>query len=124
MGGGRVALQMPEDWGDLQNTDDEADNYVQVTSSGGTLGDWGTNDDTVEVDLDSFEEGDSVRFTLENVVAQPSNLGVVNFKIYSAGNAGESLELVVGEEPPAWRVYQCGCQSGIAARTGLPHRLH
>ena len=45
-------------------------------------------------------KGDRVRFALKNVVAQPSNLGVVNFTIYSAGKAGETLELVVGEEPP------------------------
>ena len=96
---GQVALQMPADWGDLQQTEADEDNYVQVTSSGGTLGDWDTNDDTVEVNLGAFDEGDRVRFALSNVVAQPSNLGVVNFLIYSAGNAGESLELVVGEEP-------------------------
>ena len=97
---GQVALQMPADWGDLQQTEADEDNYVQVTSSGGTLGDWDTNDDTVEVNLGAFDEGDRVNFALSNVVAQPSNLGVVNFLIYSAGNAGESLELVVGEEPP------------------------
>ena len=100
MNGGRVALQMPEDWGDLQNTDDEADNYVQVTPSGGTLGDWDVADDIVEVNLATFDEGDRVNFALKNVVAQPSNLGVVNFTIYSAGEAGEPLDLVVGEEPP------------------------
>ena len=49
MNGGQVALQMPEDWGDLQNTDDDEDNYVQVTSSGGTLGDWDVTDDIVEL---------------------------------------------------------------------------
>ena len=91
MDGGRVALQMPENWGDLQNTDDEANNYVQVTSSGGTLGDWDVTDDIVEVDLTTFGENNRVNFALKNVVAQPSNLGVVNFTIYSAGKGGEEL---------------------------------
>ena len=100
MNGGQVALQMPADWGDLQQTEADEDNYVQVTSSGGTLGDWDTSDDIVEVNLATFDEGDRVNFALKNVVAQPSNLGVVNFTIYSAGKDGEGLELVVGEEPP------------------------
>ena len=89
MNGGQVALQMPADWGDLQQTEADEDNYVQVTSSGGTLGDWDTSDDIVEVNLDTFDEGDRVNFALKNVVAQPSNLGVVNFRIYSAGKDGE-----------------------------------
>ena len=100
MDGGRVALQMPDNWGDLQNTDDDEDNYVQVTASGGTLGDWDVTDDIVEVDLTTFGESNRVNFALKNVVAQPSNLGVVNFRIYSAGKGGEELDLVVGEQPP------------------------
>ena len=101
MNDGQVALQMPENWGDLQEEDEDADNYVQVTPSGGTLGSWSTNGDIVVVNLDTFDENDTVRFALKNVVAQPSNLGVVGFKIYSAGQVGDDLELVVGEEPPA-----------------------
>ena len=31
MTGGQVALQMPADWGDLQQTEADEDNYVQVT---------------------------------------------------------------------------------------------
>ena len=100
MTGGKVALQMPPDWGDLQNEDDTKDNYVQVTSSRGTLGDWATSGDTIEVNLGAFAEGGTVRFALENVVAQPSNIGVANFTIFSAGEAGDDLEAVVGEQPP------------------------
>ena len=100
MDGGQVDLQMPEDWGDLQQTDADEDNFVQVTGSGGTLGDWDTNGDIVQVNLATFDDGDTVRFALSNVVAQPSQLGVANFLIRSAGKAGESLEPVVGEEPP------------------------
>ena len=101
MDGGRVALQMPENWGDLQQDDDTANNYVQVTSSGGTIDDdWDVTDDIVEVDLTTFGEDNRVNFALKNVVAQPSNLGVVNFTIYSAGKGGEELDLVVGEQPP------------------------
>ena len=49
MDGGKVALQMPPDWGDLQDENDTKDNYVQVTPS--TLEDWATSGDTVEVNL-------------------------------------------------------------------------
>ena len=132
MDGGQVALQMPPDWGDLQNENDTKDNYVQVTSSGGTLGDWATSGDTVEVILADFDKGDTVRFALKNVVAQPSNIGVTNFTIYSAGEAGDSLEAVVGEEPPdgaytnagedlsklLGRVYQTDC---LDDPTGTPN---
>ena len=100
MDGGRVALQMPDNWGDLQQDDAAADNYVKVTNVGGTLGDWDTNDDIVEANLATFNKGNTVRFALENVVAQPSNLGVVNFTIYSAGTDGEDLDIVVGQAPP------------------------
>ena len=71
MNGGQVDLQMPEDWGDLQQTEADEDNYVQVTGSGGTLGDWDTNGDIVQVNLATFDDGDTVRFALSNVVAQP-----------------------------------------------------
>ena len=100
MDGGQVVLQMPDGWGDLQKDDADEENYVQVTASGGTVGEWFTNEDVVDVNLGTFDENDTVRFALTNVVAQPSNLGVANFTIYSAGKAGETLSLVVGEEPP------------------------
>ena len=100
MDGGQVDLQMPANWGDLQQTDATKDNFVEVTPSGGTIGDWDTNGDLVQVNLTDFDDGDTLRFALSNVVAQPSQLGVVNFLIRSAGKAGESLEPVVGEEPP------------------------
>ena len=61
MNGGQVDLQMPEDWGDLQQTDADEDNFVQVTGSGGTLGDWDTNGDIVQVNLATFDDGDTVR---------------------------------------------------------------
>ena len=124
MDGGQVALQMPPDWGDLQNEDDTKDNYVQVTASGGTLGDWATSGDTVEVNLDKFAKGNTVRFALKNVVAQPSNIGVANFMIFSAGEAGDDLEPVVGEAPPdagiPMRVLICrSCSDGFIEPTAL-----
>ena len=85
------------------------DNYVQVTPSGGTLEAAGaTNGDIVVVNLDTnfAIENDTVRFALENVVAQPSNLGVVGFKIYSAGQVGDDLEASCRRGTPGWRIFQ------------------
>ena len=100
MNGGQVALQMPDGWGDLQQTDENADNYVQVTGLGGGDPTWDTNNDIVEANLgNDFGKGDTVKFVLENVVAQLSDLGVAEFTIYSGGSDGELVELVVGEAP-------------------------
>ena len=100
MNGGQVALQMPDGWGDLQQIDEKADNYVQVTGLGGGDPTWDTNNDIVEANLgNDFGKGDTVKFVLENVVAQLSDLGVAEFTIYSGGSDGELVELVVGEAP-------------------------
>ena len=100
MTGGRVVLQMPDGWGDLQNTQSSARNYVQVTGSGLSNDDWDVNSDIVEVNLKTFEKGNAVKFALNRVVPQFTELGIAEFRISSAGNAGETVDLLVGEPYP------------------------
>ena len=100
MTGGQVVLQMPDGWGDLQNTQSGERNYVQVTGSGLGNDDWDVNSDIVEVNLNAFEKDSKVNFKLKRVVPQFSELGVAEFKISSAGNAGETVNLLVGEPYP------------------------
>ena len=106
MDGGQVVLKMPDGWGDLQQTTpptptNNVYNYVQVASgNGGTLvkGDESnTSNDIVVANLNTFKKGSTVRFTLNSVIAQPTNLGIANFTIYSAGKWGEPYVELIGE---------------------------
>ena len=131
MDGGRVTLQMPENWGDLQNSDTKADNYVEATPSS-VVDSLHTDDDTVTVNLATLGKSSRLTIKLKNVIVQPSTLGVAEFTIKSAGTKGESPTIVVGQIPPddaytnagvdvlklLGRVYQTVCIDDVEAGEG------
>ena len=133
MDGGRVTLQMPDNWGDLQNNDAKGDNYVEVTPSS-VVDSFNTDDDMVRVNLSTFGKDSTVTIKLKNVIVQPSTLGVTAFIIKSAGTNGETPTLVVGQPPPPsaytnagtdesqllGRVYQTICIDKVEDTTPTP----
>ena len=101
MNGGQVGLERPDNWGEMQEDDPEAPNYVMVTARGGTLDP--TNESYVGrriaiANIEDFGKGNTVTFTISNAEA-PSDLGVDEFVVKSAGARDGILMELVGDAP-------------------------
>ena len=101
MNGGQVALERPNDWGDMQEEDADEPNYVTVTANGGTLDPTNASYVGREVaiaNLEDFGKTNTVTFTISNAEA-PSDLGVDAFVVKSAGSRDGLLTELVGDGP-------------------------
>ena len=100
MDGGQVRLDLPDDWGKLQETNASGANYARVqVSSGGSLRDTAVGDDRIVAYLDEFGKGDILTFSFSDLEAE-TDLGIAEFIIRSAGRRGGGLHLVGGEKRP------------------------
>ena len=114
MGGGRVSLQIPAGWGEMQNVSSTNPNYVTVTSR--VKGVKGNYDDLEDFDADSrviaelpegFGAGDAVTFTYggdpgsaeANAVAQDRVADYASFIIESDGDGDGDFAKLTSETP-------------------------
>ena len=102
MDGGKVSLQIPDEWAAIQELKSAEDNYIRVIASRSHVDkdeiDYG--DRFVVVNLKEFGKGNSIQFVLSNAVAQ-TRLGLAPFRIESAGSATGILTGLAGETLPA-----------------------
>ena len=98
----------------------------RLPSSGGTLGDWDTSDDIVEVNLGAFDEGDRSDFALSKMSSPNPLISALSTSRYTPlEKMVRSLELVVGEEPPDGAYTNAGadlsncCSDGFTPPTAL-----
>ena len=103
MDGGRVLLEMPagSTWGNLQEVDSAKENYITVTGhpSRAAPRSYSIGNDFALVYLGEFGEGDTLKFTIQNVKAQ-TEIETTAFTILSSGKAGGDLKRVKGVERP------------------------
>ena len=104
MNGGQVAFEIPTGWGDMQDSNAQANNHVAIRAGGGGTLD-ATNPSYVGrrvavANLEDFEHGDTVTFTYRNAEA-PGDIGIWPFLVSSAGaspiDAGRNLVKLAGE---------------------------
>ena len=100
MSGGQVAFEIPDGWGDMQDSNADDLNHVAIRAgSGGTLD--ASNSSYVGrriavANLEDFEKGDTVTFTYTNAEA-PGDIGIGAFVVLSAGSADGSAVVLGGD---------------------------
>ena len=101
MNDGSMRLGTPATWGDLQETDAAAKNYIQVVASRSMVDQnqisYGAHH--VLVPLMTAGYNNTVEFVLRNVKAQ-TTIGIAEFTVESAGGPSDSLERLKGEPLP------------------------
>ena len=102
MNGGSVRLGTPAAWGNLQETDTAAKNYIRVVASSSVASQdairYGAHN--VLVPLMTAGNNSTVEFVLSNVKAQ-TTIGIAQFTVESAGGPSDALKLLLGEVRPA-----------------------
>ena len=102
MNNGSLRLSTPLEWGNLQETDAKAKNYIQVKASRSMVDqdEIRYGDHNVLVPLMTVGYNNAIEFVLSNVKAQPK-IGLATFKVESAGGPSDTLALLTGETRPA-----------------------
>ena len=102
MNGGSVRLGTPLAWGNLQETDSAAKNYIRVVASSSVASQdairYGAHN--ILVPLMTAGNNSTVEFVLSNVKAQ-TTIGIAQFTVESAGGPSDALKLLLGEVRPA-----------------------
>ena len=98
MNGGRVTLERPEGWGNMQDSDADEPNYVTVTPGGrnAALRRVDVGRDLISAQIDSLGPKGTITFMINDAEASP-DLGISEFIIESAGSRSGDLISLVGE---------------------------
>ena len=97
MNEGTVRLWTPAEWGNLQETDPKADNYIKVNAPRSRVSpdEISYGDHNVWVPLVTVGYNDAIEFVLSNVEAQ-KQVGLAEFRVDSAGGPSDILERLKG----------------------------
>ena len=116
MGGGKVSLEIPDGWGEMQRESSAMLNYIDVTPANRVEAvnyddiDDGDGDSIVVATLkDDFDKGDTITFiygggtdSANNGALAQDSVGVASFTIMSDGDGDDSSASLLSEtEPPA-----------------------